>query len=108
MCVNIYKKISFLLVGHTKLAPDCCFGLLKQKFRKTVVGCLNDLVRVVDQSASTNYAQLVGKEDGTVLVDQYDWAAHFESFFRRAAFDGMVFSLERQLLGNAVMPRRRH
>ena len=101
MCgLNRKIEISFLLVGHTKFAPDWCFGLLKQKFRKTVVGCLDDLVRVVDQSARTNYAQLVGKEDGTVLVEQYDWATHFDSFFRRAAFDGikswhhLVFSSE--------------
>ena len=66
--LNRKIEISFLLVGHTKFAPDWCFGLLKQKFRKTLVGCLEDLARVVDQSAHTNHAQLVVMEDGTVLV----------------------------------------
>ena len=64
--LNSKIEISFLLVGHTKFAPDWCFGLLKQKFRKTLVGCLEDLVRVVDQSACKNSATLVGREDGTI------------------------------------------
>ena len=60
--------------GHTKFAPDWCFGLLKQKFRKTKVGCLDDIVKVVNDSSVVNHAQLVGKEDGTIIVPQYDWA----------------------------------
>ena len=31
-------KISFLPVGHTKFAPDWCFGLLKQRFLRTKIG----------------------------------------------------------------------
>ena len=87
--LNESIEISFLLVGRTKFAPDWCFGLLKQLFRKSLVGCLNDLVRVVNQSAETNHAQLVGEEDGTVLVHQYDWATFFAPYFRRSAFDGI-------------------
>ena len=37
-------EISFLIVGHTKFAPDWCFGLLKQAYRRTKVGCLDDIV----------------------------------------------------------------
>ena len=87
--LNRTIEISFLLVGHTKFAPDWCFGLLKQKFRKTLVGCLNDLVRVVNQSAHTNSAQLVGREDNTTIVTQFDWAGYFQPFFKRGAFDGI-------------------
>ena len=87
--LNKSIEISFLLVGHTKFAPDWCFGLLKQKFRKSSVGCLDDLVGVVKQSAEVNYAQLVGREDGTVYVQQYDWAEYFAPFFKRTAFDGI-------------------
>ena len=87
--LNRTIEISFLLVSHTKFAPDWCFGQLKQKFRKTLVGCLDDLMRVVDQSAHTNSAQLVGKEDGTTIVSQYDWAGFFQPFFKRGALDGI-------------------
>ena len=87
--LNRKIEISFLLVGHTKFAPDWCFGLLKQKFRKSLVGCLDDLASVVDQSAHSNSAQLVGREDGTVLVPQYDWATYFKPYFKDNAFAGI-------------------
>lgn len=78
-----------MLVGHTKFAPDWCFGLLKQKFRKTKVGCLSDIAKVVDESATVNSAELVGKEDGTVLIKQYDWAEFFKPVFKATAFKGI-------------------
>ena len=87
--LNDKVEISFMLVGHTKFAPDWCFGLLKQKFRRTKVGCLDDIVRVVNDSAKVNYAELVGREDGTVLVPQYDWAEYFTPFFKRQGFKGI-------------------
>jgi hypothetical protein len=48
------NEISFTLVGHTKFTPDWCFGLLKQKFGRTKVGCLQDIGRVVNDSAAWN------------------------------------------------------
>ena len=87
--LNERIEISFMLVGHTKFAPDWCFGLLKQKFRRTKVGCLADIAKVVNDSAECNHAEIVGSEDGTVLVPQYDWAAYFSGFFRRQAFKGI-------------------
>ena len=33
--LNKRIEISFMMVGHTKFAPDWCFGLLKQRFRRT-------------------------------------------------------------------------
>ena len=98
--LNKKIEISFMIVGHTKFAPDWCFGLLKQKFRKSNVGCLDDLLRVVNNSATCNIGQLVGLEDGTTIIKQYDWAGYFGTFFRRAAFSGikkwhhLVFSAE--------------
>ncbi len=32
--------ISFLVVGHTKFAPDWCFGLLKRLYRRSRVGSI--------------------------------------------------------------------
>ena len=60
--------LSFMVVGHTKLSPDWCFRLFKQAFRHTKVGCLDDTVRVVENSATVvNHAQLVGTQDGQVI-----------------------------------------
>ena len=98
--LNKKIEISFMLVGHTKFAPDWCFGLVKQMFRVTTVGCLDDMVKLVNDSATVNYAQLVGREDGTILVHQYDWASFLNPYFKRQAFEGLkslhhlVFSSE--------------
>ena len=87
--LNDKIEISFMLVGHTKFAPDWCFGLLKQRFRRTKVGCLADIARVVNESSEVNHAQLVGREDGTTIVPQYDWASFFTPYFKKTAFKGI-------------------
>ena len=82
--VGLHKEaqISFLVVGHTKFAPDWCFGLLKRKFRREKVGCLADIARVVDTSAKVNMAQLCGTQKGQVLVPTHDWKAFLSPHFR--------------------------
>ena len=89
--VGLNKKItvSFLIVGHTKFSPDWCFGLFKQAFRRTKIGCLDDIVRVVESSAVVNHAQLVGTQDGEVLVPTYDWAKFFDAPYRQSALKGI-------------------
>lgn len=75
--VGLHDTISlnFLLVGHTKFAPDWCFGLFKQKFRRTPVSCLEDICWAVRESTvrGVNIPQLVGLESGESLVPSYDW-----------------------------------
>lgn len=81
--------LSFLLVGHTKFAPDWCFGLLKQKFRRSKVDCLDDIAQVVRSSAVVNEAQLVATQDGEVLVPTYDWATFFQPHYYATALKGI-------------------
>ena len=50
--------LSFL-VGHTKFAPDWCFGLFKQQYRRTKVSTLRAVAQVVNDSADCNFSQLV-------------------------------------------------
>ena len=71
--LNETVTLSFLPVGHTKFAPDWCFGMLKQRYRRTVVGKLADIAEVVEQSSELNYHQLVGMQDGTTIVHTFDW-----------------------------------
>ena len=71
-------KVSFLPVGHTMFSPDWCFGLFKRHFRRSKVGCLDDIVRVVNKSASPNIAQLIGSLCGDVIFIMYDWSGYFE------------------------------
>ncbi|KAM9454037.1 uncharacterized protein ACWYII_012800 [Salvelinus alpinus] len=74
--------LHFLITGHTKFAPDWCFGLLKQRSRKTRVNTLSEMVGVVKDSTVTgvNIPQLVGLEDGTVLVESYGWQQHLTPY----------------------------
>ena len=74
---------SFLIVGHTKFSPDTCFGLIKQRYRKTFVGCLDDIATAVSQSLVVNEVQLVGTQDGTSIVPMYDWAKFLDPVTRR-------------------------
>ena len=85
MLAGLHKTItiSFLPVGHTKFSPDWCFGLLKQKFRKSEVNCLDDFVSVVHKSADVNAAQLVGTQSGDVIVPTYNWSGYFSVYFRK-------------------------
>lgn len=78
---------SFLVVGHTKFACDWCFGLLKQKIRKTFISSLFDLATAVDESTVTgvNVSQLCGLHDGTVLVNVYDWVSFLSKYFKKIA-----------------------
>lgn len=69
------NKILSLIVGHTKFSPNWCFKLFKQAFLHTKVGCLDDIARVVEESAVVNHAQLVASsQDGEVIMPTYDWA----------------------------------
>ena len=55
-------NINFLPAGHTKFAPDWCFGLMKRAFRRSEVSCLDDLCEVVEESTARskiNIPQLV-------------------------------------------------
>ena len=70
--------ISFLLVGHTKFAPDWGFGLFKRLFKKAQVATIHDIADAVRKSAVVNYPQLIGDYDGSIYVKFYDWSNVFD------------------------------
>ena len=69
--------ISFMVAGHTKFAPDWCFGLLKSKMRRAVLSSQADIEAACKASAVCNLVQCVGMQDGQVIVPCYDWATFF-------------------------------
>ena len=75
--------MSFLLVAHTKFAPDWFFGLFKQRFRRTFVSSWQEIANVVESLADVNTAQLVGTQDGEVIVSVYDWTQFLGEHFRK-------------------------
>ena len=73
----------FLLPGHTKFAPDWCFGLVKQKTRRTFISSLFDIARAVEESASVIVAELAGLHNGTVRIQTYDWVTYLGQYFKK-------------------------
>ena len=88
---GLHKEItiSFLPVGHTKFAPDWCFGLFKQRFRRMKINTLDDIANAVTTSSIVNYPQIVGTLDGRCLVPSYNWSAHFEEHTIKTALKGI-------------------
>ena len=81
--------ISFLPVGHTKFAPDWCFGLFKQRFRQMKIDNLDDIASAVTTSSVVNYPQLAGTLDGRCPVPTYNWSEHFEGHTIKTALRGI-------------------
>ena len=85
--MNLHHSItySFLVAGHTKFAPDHCFGLIKKAYKVNYVSSLYEFARLVDTSSSTgiNKAQLVGTHDGRVIVPVYDWISFLRQYFKK-------------------------
>ena len=83
---GLHKDISlnFMVAGHTKFSPDWCFGLLKQKYRRTPVSSLEDIARLTIQSTASglNLAQLVGSESQEVFVPSYNWQTFLGEYFK--------------------------
>ena len=94
-----------LVAWVPKFSPDWCFGLLKQRFRRTFVSSLRDLFDVVNASADVNVAQLVGTQDGKVIIPSYDWASFLGERFRKVpqmkSYHNFFFS--GKILGSVVL-----
>ena len=98
--------MSFLLMGHTKFAPDWCFGLMKQYYWQTKVGDLDDIANFVSLSLTIDVPQLVRSLDGTIYCMfqhitgvNFWWQgiSHLHHFHFSAADPGMVFVKESNL-----------
>ena len=50
-------QLSFMIAGHTRCLVDGCFGLIKKKYRQSDCDTLEQLQKVVDDSASVNVSQ---------------------------------------------------
>ena len=83
-------KLSFLIVGHTKFAPDWCFGLAKQCFQQSHMSSLDDIANMVACSSVVNVPQLVGTLDGDLLVPTYNWSEYFEDHVIKTALKGIT------------------
>ena len=75
--ITILVSLSYLVVSHTKFAPDWCFGLFKRQLRRINVGNLRGIAQVVNNSVESNVSQLLCDENGHTIVPTYDWTDFF-------------------------------
>ena len=59
--------------------------MLKRKFKLTRVGCLDDITSVVKTYAVMNHPQLVGDQQGNIIVPSYDWIEFFNDITTKNA-----------------------
>lgn len=84
---GLHKKIelSFMLVGHTKFAPDAYFGLLKKKYRRARVYTYNQIVDVINTSTKGKYnvCQPYKNAEGRISFAYRKWSTWLEKYFRK-------------------------
>lgn len=82
--LHLSVRYSFLIAGHTKFAPDRCFGIIKKLYKQNYISSIYEFANMVESSSTgVNKAQLVGTHDGTVIVPVYDWCSYLEQYFKR-------------------------
>ena len=79
MCGHEQITLSFMVAGHTRCLVDGCFGLLKQKYRRSDCFTMEQLVDVVNLSVTCNVAETV--PDSGLVWRQWDafLLEHFKS-----------------------------
>ena len=76
--------LNFMIAGHTKFAPDFCFGLIKKRYQTSTVSTLQDIADTVQTSSTQgiNIPVLVGDEAGRQRVPTYQWQDFLSPYFR--------------------------
>lgn len=107
---NREKKVSldFLLVGHTKFAPDRTFGLIKTKYTRVTVDTYNDLIQCAVEASPAGHSIAVKTYDPMTeeeLMPWYRWDNFFPPFYKN--FKGITkyqhFSFTRNEVGDGVV-----
>ena len=90
------SRSPFFLLGIQSSHQTGALGS-SNSFLGRLVSCLEDIAKVVDDSAVVNVSQLVGSSTGEVFVQCFDWTGFLQCFFKR--IDGIKkihhFTLEK-------------
>ena len=79
--VGLHEEIqpSFMIAGHTHCLVDGCFGLIKQKYRRSDCDTLAQLQKVLEDSASVNVSQLFQEPTSShPSFKWYDWVSFLD------------------------------
>ena len=71
---------NFLLARHSKSQVDSGFGMIKRKYRKSEVYCLDDFVEVVKKSSPAGLNKARCYEDGQGF-QYFDFKGTLEKYF---------------------------
>ncbi|MCP4399219.1 MAG: hypothetical protein GY801_18195 [bacterium] len=77
--------LSFMLVGHTKFAPDGYFGLIKKRYRRSCVYTYEQLVEVIERSSALghNHCQRYRDASGIPYFEYRNWAKWLSNYFKK-------------------------
>jgi len=85
--VGLHDKItlSFMIVGHTKFAPDGYFGLIKYLYRRSNVYTYDQLVDIIEKSSEKghNLCQRYRDVNGSVNFEYRDWSTWLSKYFKK-------------------------
>ncbi len=77
--------LSFMMVGHTKFAPDGYFGLIKYRYRRSRVYTYDQLADVIEHSTENghNICQRSHNSQGEPQITYRDWSSWLLQYFRK-------------------------
>jgi len=85
--VGLHDKIrlSFMIVGHTKFAPDGYFGLIKHRYRRSSVYTYDQLADLIDRSTENghNICQRYQNASGNPNFEYRDWSKWLSKYFKK-------------------------
>lgn len=84
---QMHQKIdwSFMLVGHTKFAPDAYFGLLRKRYRHSKVYTYDQLIDVINTSTikGCNICHPYRNTNGDTSFTYRAWSKWLERYFKK-------------------------
>ena len=81
-------ELSFMIVGHTKFAPDGYFGLIRKRYRRSSIYTYEDLIQtVLDSSENGHNICQSGRNNGITnnseQLNYRDWSSWLLKFFKK-------------------------
>ena len=79
-------ELSFMVVGHTKFAPDGYFGLIKKKYRRSNVYTYDQMANVIETStanSNSNVCQRYRLTTTKTCIKYRDWPSWLGKYFTK-------------------------
>ena len=83
--IGLHNQIdlSFMIVGHTKFAPDGYFGRIKYRYRRSKVYTYHQMTALINDSSPNgrNVCQTYRNDSGKINFEYRGWAAFLSKYF---------------------------